>query len=361
MSDLDNISTHQDNTEDKSCLNCNATVQEDFLYCAKCSQRLRTSKISVGSLLSEFVSSMFNFDSRFFQSFFKLWQPGRLTKEYISGRRKRYLNPARFFLFCMIFHFAVLGYMTKDANEDLNGIDNMLPELAAEADLLHKYDSLVTVLPIDTIGLDTLRTSLFSDMSKRVGDSIPINNAGFINLDGIPGHISKKYHIDDIADMEESEFLDHYAIEGFNKRIFTKQMLRMSRNPQGVYTFFLGNLLWAAVLSIVFLSFVLKLLYVRSKRFFVEHLILLMHVHSFIFIIVGIGMLADKYISKDSDPLWTSFMALAGLLYFFVSMYFYYEQGIFKTIIKYLFILFSYLFIIIIFVVFILFISLLIF
>jgi len=358
MSDLDNKTEYKDNLEVKSCLNCDASVQEDFLYCAKCSQRLRTSKISVGSLLSEFVSSMFNFDSRFFQSFLKLFMPGTLSKEYISGRRKRYLNPARFFLFSMIFHFAVLGYVTKEANDEFSSLDSELNQFAAEAKVLHNYDSLIAILPIDTIGLDTLRSALFRESIKETGDSIVLGDGGLITVEGIGG--PGKYAINDIVEMEEEEFLDHYKVEGKFRRILTRQLLRMSREPQAMFTFFIGNLLWAVVLSIVFLSFILKLLYIRSKRFFVEHLILLMHIHSFIFILVGIGMLIDM-LSSSPDKIWLPLTGMVALIYFFISMYRYYDQGIFKTFFKYVFVLFAYLFIIVIFAVIILLISLLIF
>ena len=135
---------------------------------------------------------------------------------------------------------------------------------------------------------------------------------------------------------------------GFQDRLITRQMLRAYRNPKGVFSFFIGNLLWAVILSIVFLSFIMKLLYIRGKRFFVEHMILLMHIHSFIFIFLGFVILIIKYWENGGDSLiWISFSIAA--IYFLISMFRYYGQGIIKTFIKFFFIGLSYLFIITIF------------
>lgn len=352
---------HLENQKPGICLNCDAAVQEDFLYCARCSQRLRSSKITVGSLFKEFVSSMFNFDSRFFQSFLKLLIPGKLTIEYISGKRKRYFNPVRLFIFSMVFHFAVIAYISKDLQVQLGDINHSsdLAKNVAEYNLLQAYDSLINVIPIDTTQeMDSLRSHLFENVINGMGDSINIQENGIVQLSGTTNN--RSYHIDDILNMDESKFLDHYKIEGFKQRLFTRQTLRMYRNPQALFGYFIGNLLWAVVLSILFLTLVMKLLYIRKKRFFVEHLILLMHIHSFIFIMVGLALIIDRLLNNAIGPwLWTTSGIAA--IYFFWSMYKYYGQGFFKTFMKYLFVLLSYLFIITIFVGLILMISLLVF
>ena len=304
---------------------------------------------------------MFNFDSRFFQSFAKLIIPGKLTKEYIAGKRKRYLNPARFFLFSMLFHFAVLAYVSKDVDVSLGDLDTNITQLAARAELISTYDSLVNHLQIDsTQALDSLRSKLFGDAINGMTDSIGFSDNSMIKIEGVGESSSRKFHTKDILNMKEAEFLDHYNIEGFTNRIFTRQLLRMSRDPQALFSFYIGNLLWAVVLSILFLSFILKLLYIRSKRFFVEHLILLMHIHSFVFVLVGIALLVDILTNNAIGPwLWST----AGItfIYFFFSFYRYYEQGLFKTFMKYMFFLLCYSIIIGIFACVILLISLLVF
>jgi len=357
MESINTETTDQEGT----CLNCDSVVQEDFLYCAKCSQRLRTSKISVGALMTDFVSSMFNFDSRFFQSFLKMLKPGELSRLYMIGKRKRYLNPARLFLFSMLFHFGVLAYITKGAEVEINTdiLSSKISKSLTKATLLTRYDSLVAVIPIDTTAeMDSLRSHLFKDIIDAPVDSISFGRNTTVT--GSDDLFQKKYHFDDVINMPEEEFLTHYKIEGFWKSTIAKQSLRLYRDPSAVYTFFIGNLIWGVVLSLLFLSFVMKSLYWSGKRFYVEHLILLMHIHSFIFILVGLALLLD-ILTNNAIGVWLWVTAGIAAIYFFISIYRYYGQGLFKTFIKFLVILFAYVFIISIFALFILMISLLVF
>jgi len=343
------------------CLNCEAVVQEDYKFCAKCSQRLRNSKISVWSLLSEFVSGIFNLDSRLFQSFSKLFRPGTLTTEYIAGKRKRYLNPARFFLFSMVFGLGVLAFVLNDIpgiEEDFlfNGHSDQLNQNIAEIALIKRYDSLITRHPIDTLTIDSFKSELFQTKVRRRRDSIRLpsfqrNGTAVVN---------QKFHIDDILNMEEEAFLDHYNIETWKTRFLVKRALRSYLNPSGAFTFFIGNLIWAVILSQIFLSFVMKLLYIRKKRFFVEHLILLMHIHCFILIMGGIVLLIDRLLGHVLG-VWLWGLLGISALYFFISMYRYYGEGFVVTFFKFLFLMFAYLFIGAIFTVITLLISMLVF
>jgi len=305
---------------------------------------------------------MFNFDSRFFQSFFKILIPGELTKLYIAGKRKRYLNPARLFLFTMLFHFGVLAYVTKDVSVEINtsNLTNEINQKLTQKSYLLKYDSLVNVLPIDSSSLmDSLRKQLFfSAIDGAIPDSLSFGQDD--SIAGTGNLLRRKYHYDDIFNMPEKEFLTNYKIEGFWSRIVARQGLRLYRNPSAVYSFFLGNLIWAVVLSLLLLSFVMKMIYWRGKRFYVEHFILLMHIHSFIFILVGVALIIDELLNNVLG-LWLLSTAAISAGYFFLTIYRYYGQGIIKSFFKYLFILFAYLFIISFFAGVILFISMLVF
>jgi len=259
----------------------------------------------------------------------------------------------------MLFHFAVLAYVTKDANVEISNLSHDMTEYAAKTKLLKQYDSLVTAIPIDTsAALDSLRKSLFGSAINAISDSLDLDGGGLLTIQG--DGTNRKYHVDDILNMEEDKFLDHYKIQGFSSRLLTRQLLRMSRDPQQLFAFFIGNLLWAVVLSIIFLSLILKLLYVRSKRFFVEHVILMMHIHSFVFILVGAALVIDM-LTNNAIGVWLWSTAVITFIYFFISMYRYYGQGFLKTSLKFLFIMLCYLIILSIFATVILLISLLVF
>jgi len=210
--------------------------------------------------MKEFFMSFFNLDSRFFQTMGNIFIPAKLTNKYIEGKRKSYINPARLFLFSMIFFFAVINYAVK--NNDFN-FDNMekLKSYATQKKQVAAYDSLLMDIKIDSTAADTIRKRLFPNIKKNSQDSITIAEAeGFIQVGSLGG---KKYYIGDIANMDEDKFIEHYKIEGFTERLLTRQVLRVNRNPKAVSTFMIGNMLWAVVLSVFFLAFIMKLLYIR--------------------------------------------------------------------------------------------------
>lgn len=291
--------------------------------------------------MKEFFMSFFNLDSRFFQTMGNIFIPAKLTNKYIEGKRKSYINPARLFLFSMIFFFAVINYAVK--NNDFN-FDNMekLKSYATQKKQVAAYDSLLMDIKIDSTAADTIRKRLFPNIKKNSQDSITIAEAeGFIQVGSLGG---KKYYIGDIANMDEDKFIEHYKIEGFTERLLTRQVLRVNRNPKAVSTFMIGNMLWAVVLSVFFLAFIMKLLYIRGKRFYVEHLILQMHIHSFIFMVVGILVLGYALGWIDQDIALGIGIVLV-LPFIFFSFKRYYKQGYIKTFFKTILLGISYFFI----------------
>ncbi len=324
-----------------SCLNCEAAALPGYNYCGVCSQKLKSSKVNVASLMKEFIMGFFNLDSRLFQTLGKIIIPGKLTEKYMAGKRKSYINPARLFLFSMIFFFAISNYAFKRQKLEIGGMEH-LKEYAAQKKQVIAFDSLIAKYPIDTLTADTLRKTLFNKTTDSFQDSISLGEAeSFVQMGGFD---NKKFYIGDIASMDEEEFVNHYEITEYFPRLLTKQVLRVNRNPEAVSSFMIGNMLWAVVLSVLFLAFIMKLLYWRQKRFFVEHLILQMHIHSFLFILIGILILA--YIFKlIPGPMAGTVGSLLSLPFIYFSFKKYYQQGYFKTLIKTIFIGFSYMFI----------------
>jgi len=288
--------------------------------------------------MKEFIMGFFNLDSRFFQTMGNIVIPARLTKKYIAGKRKSYINPARLFLFSLVFFFAVLNYAFKKLDLEM-GLNQDLEKYAEEKEQQVIYDSLLLDLKIDSLVADTIRKRLFPDIGEDFQDSIEIGEIGtIIETGGLGG---KKFYIGDIASMPEDEFLDHYDIQDYFPRLTTRQVLRVNRNPKAVSNFMIGNMLWAVVLGVLLLAFVMKLLYIRRKHFFVEHLILLMHIHSFLFLLIGVILLGHtlKFIPSDIALSLSMFFSIP---FIYASLKLYYKQGFLKTLLKSFLIFISY-------------------
>lgn len=88
------------------CKNCGATLFGKF--CANCGQSADVDVPTTMELVHELMASLSDSDSRLWRSLLYLWtRPGRLTKEYIAGRRAAYLPPFRLFLVLSVTFFLV--------------------------------------------------------------------------------------------------------------------------------------------------------------------------------------------------------------------------------------------------------------
>lgn len=92
------------------CANCGEPLGGPF--CAACGQESRNpARLSVGELVRDWAGDVLTFDSRLFRTLGPLvGRPGLLTREYLAGRRRRYVPPLRLFVFISLVMFLVLGF-----------------------------------------------------------------------------------------------------------------------------------------------------------------------------------------------------------------------------------------------------------
>jgi hypothetical protein len=86
------------------CLNCGAEMAGPF--CAQCGQRDIPPYPSLGELVTDAFWELSGWDGRFAGTVRALLQtPGRLTREFLEGRRARYISPLRLYLFASLMYF----------------------------------------------------------------------------------------------------------------------------------------------------------------------------------------------------------------------------------------------------------------
>ena len=87
------------------CLNCGAELSGSF--CSACGQRAVPANPSVAEIAGDAWQELSGLDGRVAATFRSLLRPGRLTTDYIDGRRTRYLSPVRLYLIVSVFYFVV--------------------------------------------------------------------------------------------------------------------------------------------------------------------------------------------------------------------------------------------------------------
>ena len=77
-------------------------------YCAACGQKSVPLSVTLHDFFHEFTHEMLHVDGRLFQSVRRLMvSPGFLTREYIQGRRARWISPIRLYLIFSVMFFAL--------------------------------------------------------------------------------------------------------------------------------------------------------------------------------------------------------------------------------------------------------------
>jgi hypothetical protein len=91
------------------CKNCGAVLSGRF--CVSCSQAADVHVPTTRELIHEFMEGLTHSDSRLWRTLITLWfKPGRLTQEFIAGRRVAYLPPFRLYLIVSIAFFLLASF-----------------------------------------------------------------------------------------------------------------------------------------------------------------------------------------------------------------------------------------------------------
>src|SRR5580704_5644720 len=92
------------------CKNCDAVLLGRF--CANCSQAADVHVPTTKELVHELLEGITHSDSRLWRTLTTLgFKPGKLTQEFVAGRRVAYLPPFRLYLIVSIVFFLVASLM----------------------------------------------------------------------------------------------------------------------------------------------------------------------------------------------------------------------------------------------------------
>lgn len=195
-----------------ACANCGATLAGRF--CSQCGQAAHVHR-SIGHVVEEILHGVTHFDSRFWNTIpLLLFRPGKLTRDYVHGRRARYIAPVALFLLTIFTMFLVFGFTAAptvpegaievnvvDARATLADLDAQLAAIdvdlkAARADPARADD--VTALVVARTALEAARgraagakdgyTSPSGDLAQIIASNIDRGNirinTGNPELDG---------------------------------------------------------------------------------------------------------------------------------------------------------------------------------
>jgi hypothetical protein len=277
-----NIIQVKDNGELKECQNCGYRDRGNF--CSNCGQSFTALNRPLKDILAE-VGDIVNLDSRIIRSIFPfLFKPGFLTREYLAGKRKKYMSPFRLYLLMSLLFFFLAQSTSKKITE------------AGDNWLQIKKDTTDAVIRDDSLAIELLKNdSIFmADI-----DSTSTNKS--------------------IRKAKRRKRLREGAIDALtNKTIFLQNFYRTIS-----YVLFL--------LMPVF-AILLKLLYVRRRVFYIEHLMFSINMHSFMLLVFSMMIILSQILKENSE--FIAFMYILVPVYFTAGMKRFYQQALWKIILK---------------------------
>lgn len=286
--------------DNPNCLNCGTRLGGQ--YCRKCGQRSRNRLISIWQLLQEAFGDLLELDSRLWRTVLPLLiRPGQLTRDYLEGRRARYMPPFRTYLVLSVIFFVVAFFDPKD---DLSFFFE--PEPAPTAEEIAQKEE------------DAKRDE--DDDEGFFGDC---ENVNLSDEEDMPEWVTKRFtdeRVKQICERNKARGNDNFADA------------------------ILDNIPVALIVLLPIMAMVLKVLYPLSRRYFVEHLLFFVHFHAFFFLILTLQILFARLAGllgpEDGviDTIGTLILVATSLyipVYLYKAMRRVYGQGHFITQMKY--------------------------
>jgi len=323
--------------ESPDCLNCGTRLKGQ--YCGHCGQRSRSRLISLWELLSDAFGDLLEIDSRLWKTLVPLMiRPGQLTRDYLKGRRARFMPPFRMYLVLSLLFFVVAFF---DPHEQLNLFFEPEPEATTEEKVSETQQQKLEVLD-----------ELLEEGILAGGDELPEDVAE--ELEGLRLQLGEDGDAEVKCDIDEADAADLENLPGWIARRLTPERLkRVCEKTQidGGRAFvdkMLDNIPTALIVLLPLMAFVLKALYPLSRRYYVEHLLFFVHFHAFFFLILTLQILLMRLSTLLHIPEAVPILIIVATsfyvpVYLFKSMRRVYAQGGFVTSLKFVTLLVAYL------------------
>lgn len=327
------------NTENTTCRNCQAEMPEHSLYCPKCSQKNTDGRIPILSFVQDLLENIFSLDSKLLKTSWGLFIPGKLTNEFFQGKHKSFATPSRLFLASALLFFAMLSVQVQQIiqDEDITGdVFGMNEKNRSKEVQLAEINKAREELGNSMID-NAIRATLDSAEIKIKQSDVDTNLVDISLWSG-----NYKFIAADIMNLTADSMIQKYQMKGFVDQMVFKQAYKLTKEPKSLIYKLIGNLTWMMLLVIPSMALIFKLLYIRRKKYYVEHLVFLFHIHAF-FLFVGVVFLIYKQI-EPGPMLEYETLGLISVFYLYalIALKSVYEQGWIKTFFKSILVLFFY-------------------
>ena len=327
------------------CQNCGAELTGP--HCAQCGQAAIDYRRSFRHVIVDVLDSFLNWDSKFFATIgLLIVKPWRLTNEFLSGKRVRYLHPLRLYLLASILFFFAVNYGAKGLRLEPGKISEK-NRTAIAAAVAEKRDEIEA--EFDKENLSTEERKKAQDALDYLTKPSPAATAAAeqqpsptITPTASPSEPGKRRY----GAVDERPFLvfdaDTKSSTPFERWLETRAKEKMGEHGTKMGLFIatlFSNLPYMMLCCIPLFAFVLKVLYIRRHIFYIDHLIYALPIHTFLYTGVMLIVLATMGLNRIAPPALAGWIiALLWILFvvqIFLSIRRVYRQGWFMSTLKF--------------------------
>ena len=320
-----------------TCGNCNAPLTGP--YCAQCGQHAHESARSLGALFHDAWHVITHVDGRFWSTLWLLLtRPGQLTLEFFADRRARYLPPVRLYLVVSIVLFGLLSLTSRNVGGIAVGVADDPADAADVAELKRDMKQAVHEArqaadgPPGRAAAGAAPAGAPSAASPVAGT--PATAAAAPATKRAAADDDDGFNID-AKDCDKVHSSIH-ALEGPLKEACRRGIGDHGRSVKHA---FVANIPKMMFVFLPLIALVMLLLYWFPRRYYVEHLVFVLHSHAALFLamvlLTLVGLVAR--LSTAFEPVVT----FGGLAVFFYACWYvyratrrYYGQGRALTLVK---------------------------
>jgi hypothetical protein len=313
------------------CENCGAPMAGPF--CAQCGQHAVDYRRSFRHIIVDVLDSFLSWDSKFFATIgWLIARPWHLTNQFLAGRRVRYVHPLRLYLLVSILFFFVVNYWAKSIHADpskLSAEDRA--EIAADPDIPQEVKAQVQ-RALDAKGgtQPEAQTSPSPQTAVTPQPSVIGSPAPSVTSPSPSGDFGPLVQFDKPPSDPFEKWLEQRAKEKMGEH--------GSKMALFIATLF-SNLPYMMLCCIPLFAFVLKVLYVRKRIFYIDHLVYALHIHSFAYLAIMLIVLITIGLNRSIPGTFAGWVIAALWITFaaqvFLSIRRVYRQGWFFTVFKF--------------------------
>lgn len=270
------------------CPNCGAAVSGNF--CHACGQETVLHPPSTREFVHEFIGHYVALEGKLWKSLgLLLFRPGRLTLEYINGRRVRYIQPLRLYLTLSVIFFALLQYGAHDRIR----IGDGKAHTASAASKTAKAAA-PGVRQDDADDDDPDERAAKAAAAASTAKPIPVKPA-VTAASAKPAPVAELVHEDRPGEIHDgtvrlSEVVGRYSTH-LGEKVDAFDKMSHEERGQVMSEAFYHYVPYAVFFMMPGFALYLKVLYLGSGRRFGEHLLFALHTNAFAYLAFALWLL----------------------------------------------------------------------